>query len=219
MNRGKPKRTSVSTLLLSTPLLSTPSPCSSCSCSYCSSSAPLLSACSPLTPAGILILITYLLTCILLGLRLRHDLEAGSGTGQHALAMHISALFTFMSIPISLYQIYDHLAHFFQPKLQIQVIRIILIVPIFALESSLSIHFIDYSFYFQVVREFYESYVIYSFMRFLLYYLGDTEKIVESLSTKSSSFGVHSQPFCCLSTWTMGRPFLIGCKAGVSALL
>lgn len=175
-----------------------------------------LSAFYPLNASGILCALGYVFAGLVLGVRLRRDLE--DGTSRHVLAMHIASFFTFMTVPISLYQIYDHLSHFFQPKLQIQVIRIILIVPIFALESSLSIHFMDYSFYFQVVREFYESYVIYSFMRFLLYYLGDTEKIVQSLLSKPAFLGVHTQPFCCLSTWAMGRPFLAGCKTGVSKL-
>lgn len=191
MNRGKIKRKSVNDIFVS-----------------------LLSAFYPLNTAGLIGVLGYLVACFFLGLRLRRDLE--DGTSQHVLAMHIASLFTFMTVPISCYQIYDHLSHFFQPKLQIQVIRIILIVPIFALESSLSIHFIHYAFYFQVVREFYESYVIYSFMRFLLYYLGDTERIVQSLLGKPASLGVHTQPFCCLSTWTMGQQFLAGCKSGVS---
>ena len=176
----------------------------------------IISAIHPLTLTGFTCVLGYILTCAMLGLRLRHDLE--DGIDKHTLAMHIASLFTFMSVPISFYLIHDHLTHFFQPRLQIQVIRIILIVPIFALESSLSIHFIDYAFYFQVIREFYESYVIYSFMRFLLFYLGDTEKIVQSLVAKPSSFGVHKQPFCCISTWTMGRQFLAGCKTGVGKM-
>lgn len=176
----------------------------------------VVSAFHPLTLTGLLCLLGYILTCVILGLRLRRDIE--DGINKHTLAMHISSLFTFMSVPISFYLIYDHLSHFFQPKLQIQIIRIILIVPIFAFESSLSIHFMDYAFWFQCFREFYESYVMYSFMLFLLYYLGDTEKIVQSLATKSSSLGVHKQPFCCISTWTMGHQFLTGCKTGVSSI-
>ena len=176
-------------------------------------SRAVMSAFHPLNVTGVVCLLGYVLACLFLGLRLRRDLELG--TGRHALAMHTAALFTFMSLPISLHQIYDHLSHFYQPSLQVQVIRIILIVPVFALESSLSIHYVDYSFYFQVFREFYESYVIYSFMRFLLYYLGDTDNIVRSLISKPSSFGVHKHPFCCISTWAMGRQFLAGCKTGV----
>ena len=174
----------------------------------------ILSIAYPLSLTGVFFISVYVLICLLLGLRVRHDLE--DGTDKHTLAKHISLLFTGLSVPISLYLIYDHLSHFYQPRLQIQVIRIILIVPIFAIESSLSIHYVDYAFYFQVVREFYESYVLYSFMMFLIYYLGDTEDIVQCLKLKSPSLGVHKQPFCCISTWTMGMQFLVGCKIGVS---
>lgn len=88
-----------------------------------------------------------------------------SGNDKHSLAKCISLYFTIVTIPISIYQTYEHLSNFCKPLLQVQIIRVIWMVPVYSLESVLSIHFVKYSFLFQVIRETYESYVIYCFLR------------------------------------------------------
>jgi hypothetical protein len=52
------------------------------------------------------------------------------GVGQHTLAKHVSLCFTIITIPLSLYQSYEHLANFWRPRLQVQIIRIIWMVVI-----------------------------------------------------------------------------------------
>lgn len=134
---------------------------------------------------------------------------------KHELAIQISLAFSSLTIPVSIYHSFDHLLNFKFPKLQAQIIRIIWMVPVYSLESVLSIKYNKYGFIFQSFREIYESYVIYCFMRFLLYHLGDEKRISDKLVKKPSTIGQHKPPFCCLSPWQMGQQFLLGCKIGV----
>jgi hypothetical protein len=83
------------------------------------------------------------------------------------------------------------------------------------MQSLLSLSYERYSFYFQALREFYESFVIYCFLRFLVYFLGEERNLERTLAVKSPHIGKHKPPFCCIPSWTMGTPFLSNCKAGV----
>lgn len=84
---------------------------------------------------------------------------------KHLLALQIAECFVGMTIPISAYHAWEHLTNFVKPRLQSQIVRIIWIVPVYSFESWLSILFMEHAFYFQAIREIYESYVIYCFMR------------------------------------------------------
>jgi len=114
--------------------------------------------------------------------RVRHCIEECHD--KKILATRISSSFVLLTLPISLYHTYEHLSNFVKPKLQSQIIRIIWIVrfpiliypylltnlslnqvPAYASDSMLSIVFYKHSFYFQAIRELYESYAIYCFMR------------------------------------------------------
>lgn len=85
---------------------------------------------------------------------------------KHILAQTISVWFCVLTLPISFYHIFEHLVNFRKPKLQANVVRILCMVPVFSIESTLSIHFVHYAVYFQFIRETYESYVIYCFLRY-----------------------------------------------------
>lgn len=74
---------------------------------------------------------------------------------------------------------------------------------------------VEQAVYFQSLREIYEAYVIYCFMRYLLHFLGDEKKLVLRLATMPAYHGHHRPPFCCLMPWQMGHEFLRRCKAGV----
>lgn len=84
---------------------------------------------------------------------------------KHRLAQVIAECFVGMTIPISAFHAWEHLTNFVRPRLQSQIVRIIWMVPIYSFESLLSIMYMEYAVYFQAMREIYEAYVIYCFMR------------------------------------------------------
>lgn len=139
-------------------------------------------------------------------------------TDRHDIAIAAAAMFLSLTIPISVAHSLEHLTYFVKPNMQKHIVRIIWIVPIFALKSFLSLVFIEYSFYFQAIREIYEAYVIYCFMRYLLNCLGDkagSSLLADRLATMPSALGIHRHPFCFLPAWQMGEEFLRRCKIGV----
>jgi hypothetical protein len=158
-------------------------------------------------------ILLYITLAVILGMGVRRCLYECKD--KKVLAITISSCFVYLTIPISIYHTVEHLKFFMKPKLQSQIVRIVWLVPIYALESMFSIMFYDHSFYFQALRELYEAYAIYCFMRYLLHYLGDSKNLILRLSLKSPIMGVHKSPFCYLPPWQMGSEFLNRCKAGV----
>lgn len=172
-----------------------------------------LSACTLSICARWIAYILYAVTSLLLILRVRNCLHVCKD--KHDLAIEIAQCFFGLTVPISMYHTWEHLSCFVRPLLQSQIVRILWMVPVFSLESLLSTIFVQYAFYFQAVREIYEAYVIYCFMRYLLHFLGDERYLMRKLATLPASMGYHKPPFCCLPPWSMGQEFLRKCKAGV----
>ena len=130
---------------------------------------------------------------------------------------HLPHVITYTLVPVSIFHLWEHLQHFVRPTLQSQIVRIVFMVPVYSIESYLSISYVRYGYLFQTVREIYEAYVIYCFMRFLLSCFGDVKGIslAERLAKLPAAMGRHVTPFCYLQPWQMGYDFLRRCKAGV----
>jgi hypothetical protein len=56
-----------------------------------------------------------------------------------------------------------HLEFYNRPRLQIRVVRILWMVPIYAVDAWMSLRFKDAAFYIDPIRECYEAFVIYNF--------------------------------------------------------
>ena len=138
-----------------------------------------------------------------------------NSTDKHEMAWTIAGAFVIATVPISLFQIFQHLSNFVEPKQQTHVIRMIFMVPLYAIQSWFSLRYQNLSLYTQCLREAYESYVIYAFTQYLISYMGSEEQLILKLQTKPAVLGRHMAPFCCLPPWSMGAEFLNRCKMGV----
>ena len=135
---------------------------------------------------------------------------------KHEIAWTIGGTFVVATVPISTYQIYQHLAHFVSPLQQTHVIRMISMVPIYAIQSWFSLRYPVLSLYTLNIREVYEAYVVYSFVNFLINYMQSKDPhYIKKLASKPAYLGKHMYPFCCFSDWKMGIEFLSNCKHGV----
>jgi hypothetical protein len=159
-------------------------------------------------------------------------------------AWTIGGAFVVATVPISLYQIFQHLTHFVEPRQQTHVIRMISMVPLYAIQSWFSLRFPQLSLYTQCLREVrnrdtggsifpvpgtqtevlrfwqaYEAYVIYAFVQYLISYMGSDEQLISKLQTKPAVLGHHMVPFCCIPPWQMGAEFLNKCKLGTCLAL
>lgn len=97
----------------------------------------------------------------------------------HGVAIIVGGVFSLTAVILSFYQIYSHKRHYTHPPSQKLVIRILWMVPIYAISAWLSLTFLDWSSYIDFVRGVYEAYVIYSFMILLTKYLGGHNGVVE----------------------------------------
>ncbi|XP_044175007.1 transmembrane protein 184C-like [Acropora millepora] len=130
----------------------------------------------------------------------------------HVEAWFIAGCFVFLTIPISLWGILQHLVNYTQPELQRRIVRILWMVPIYATDSWLALRFPKAAIYLDSLRECYEAYVIYNFMTFLLAFLYSEYDFDVVLSGKPQVR--HFFPFCMLSPWGMGKTLISRCKQG-----
>ncbi|XP_060520504.1 transmembrane protein 184B isoform X2 [Cylas formicarius] len=133
---------------------------------------------------------------------------------QTKLARGIAGIFVFAALFITCTQIYHHLRWYTNPAEQRWIVRILFIVPIYAIYSWISLLFFNsgsYYVYFFTIRDCYEAFVIYNFLSLCYEYLGGEGNIMSEIRGKpirsSCLFGT-----CCLSgkTYTIG--FLRFCK-------
>ncbi|XP_052193167.1 LOW QUALITY PROTEIN: uncharacterized protein LOC127801798 [Diospyros lotus] len=117
------------------------------------------------------------------------------------------------AIALALIHIYRHLLNYTEPTYQRYIVRIIFMVPVYALMSFLSLVLNESSIYFNSIREIYEAWVIYNFLSLCLAWVGGPGAVVLSLS------GRVLKPNWCLMTCCFppipldGR-FIRRCKQG-----
>ncbi|XP_067621980.1 transmembrane protein 184C isoform X3 [Eurosta solidaginis] len=125
----------------------------------------------------------------------------------------IGGLFVLSAVPVSIWHIIQHVIHFTKPILQKHIIRILWMVPIYALNAWIGLFFPKHSIYVDSLRECYEAYVIYNFMVYLLHYLNLGMDLEATMEYKPQVH--HFFPLCCMRPWTMGREFIHNCKHGI----
>lgn len=125
----------------------------------------------------------------------------------------VGGIFVMFALPISFWEIIQHVIHFTEPKLQKHIIRILWMVPIYAINAWLGLVYPEQAVYVDSARECYEAYVIYNFMIYLLNYLNMEMDLEASLELKPQVY--HIFPLCCMPPWAMGREFVHMCKHGI----
>ncbi|KAF7829751.1 protein LAZ1-like protein 1-like [Senna tora] len=141
-----------------------------------------------------------------------------------------SSVFVLVALVLSMYLIFEHLAAYNQPEEQKFLIGLILMVPVYALESYLSLLDSSSAFNCEVIRDCYEAFALYCFERYLIACLGGEDRTIEfmeSMSIMDSStpllkdsyaYGVVTHPFplnCLLREWYLGPGFYHAVKIGI----
>ena len=81
-------------------------------------------------------------------------------------------VFASVSILISIIHILYHLCNYTMPGIQVYVIRILFICPVYAISSALALTLGRNGLYAELIRDIYEAFVIYSFLNLILEYCG-----------------------------------------------
>lgn len=92
--------------------------------------------------------------------------------GTYDQALIIAGACTLIAVTVSVHLVNSHLKRYVNPQRQRYVIRILWMVPIYALDSFLSLCFISLAVVFEVPRDVYESYVIYNFLALMIDIMG-----------------------------------------------
>lgn len=120
------------------------------------------------------------------------------------------------TIILSVRLVYLHFTHWYMPDVQKYVVRIVWMVPLYAMQSYLSLRFHEARIYIDSVRDFYEAYVIASFVYYLMALLGGQDALVYLLANKDPALGRHTFPLSLiLQPWVLGEDFALQCKHGV----
>ncbi|EON64443.1 hypothetical protein W97_03674 [Coniosporium apollinis CBS 100218] len=112
-----------------------------------------------------------------------------SGLSFQQLALSLAFSFGVAAVATCLYLIYQHATHYLRPWEQKHIIRILLVVPIYAVVSFLSILKFRYAIYLEVLRDCYEAFAIASFFTLLAHYvapnLHDQKEYFRELNPKN----------------------------------
>ncbi|XP_057425511.1 uncharacterized protein LOC130718896 [Lotus japonicus] len=125
----------------------------------------------------------------------------------------VAFLCTIGAVSLALLHIYKHIVNYTEPTYQRYIVRIVFMVPVYALMSFLSLVLPASSIYFNSIREVYEAWVIYNFLSLCLAWVGGPGAVVLSLSgrvLKPSWFLMT----CCLSPIPLDGRFIRKCKQG-----
>lgn len=121
------------------------------------------------------------------------------------------------TVILSIRLVYLHLTHWYMPDVQKYVVRILWMVPLYAVQSFLSLRFHEARIYIDTIRDLYEAYVISSFVYYLIELLGGQDALVGILMQKrDTGLGRHPFPLSLImNEWDMGIEFMLQCKHGV----
>ncbi|KAF9138591.1 hypothetical protein BGX30_008970 [Mortierella sp. GBA39] len=102
---------------------------------------------------------------------------------RHLIGWAVCAVLATLSTAISFLLMYRHAKNYTKPSEQRHIMRIVAMIPIYAICSGLSYRFYKNALYFETIRDCYEAFVIYSFFILLLTYLGDDNESQRSKIT------------------------------------
>ncbi|XP_057773127.1 protein LAZ1 homolog 1 [Salvia miltiorrhiza] len=141
-----------------------------------------------------------------------------------------AGIFVAVALLLSTFLIFEHLAAYNKPEEQKFLVGLILMVPVYAVESFLSLLNAEAAFNCEVVRDCYEAFALYCFERYLIACLGGEESTIEFMENQNwitsslpiidetYAYGVVEHPFplnCCLKDWKLGSDFYQGVKIGI----
>ena len=91
----------------------------------------------------------------------------------------VGALSSAVAVLLSLVHVFLHLRNFTKPNVQLFVVRLLLAVPVYAIGSAVSLYIAGTTtIAVETIRDIYESFVIYSFLSYLLVLSGGENNCV-----------------------------------------
>ncbi|TBU57283.1 organic solute transporter Ostalpha-domain-containing protein [Dichomitus squalens] len=114
----------------------------------------------------------------------------GSGSALPLPILLVAGVCTGIATFVSVISIVLHLKNYRKPHLQRQVVRIMLMVPLYAIASFISLFSLQAAFFIDAVRDIYEAFVIYCFFDLLIAYLGGERSLLILLHGRPPKYPV-----------------------------
>jgi hypothetical protein len=102
----------------------------------------------------------------------------GSGSALDPALLRVVVVATIVATLVTATSIFMHLKNYRKPLLQRMVVRIMLMVPVYAVSSLISLFSLEAAFVIDAFRDIYEAFVIYCFFQLLVGYLGGERSLL-----------------------------------------
>jgi len=106
---------------------------------------------------------------------------------------------------LSVFQILEHFSTFTQPERQSKIVRVLFMIPIYAMMSWLSLVIRSAAPVLDLIRDAYEAYALYNFFTLMLELMGGIDSLYRTLMTEERDLMHHYFPFS-----YMMSPFRVG---------
>ncbi|KAF9444498.1 DUF300-domain-containing protein, partial [Macrolepiota fuliginosa MF-IS2] len=106
------------------------------------------------------------------------DVGSGSGSRLPTPVLILAGVSTAVAVLVSTISIVFQFKNYRKPILQRMVVRIMLMVPLYAFASLISLFSLEAAFVIDAIRDIYEAFVIYCFFELLLAYLGGERSLL-----------------------------------------
>ncbi|KAL9224197.1 hypothetical protein vseg_000259 [Gypsophila vaccaria] len=103
----------------------------------------------------------------------------------HGPALFVAGCFVLLALLLSIILIFQHLRLYSNPAEQKWIVAVLLMVPVYATESIISLSNPKTSLACDILRNCYEAYALYAFGSYLIACLGGEERVLELLETES----------------------------------
>ncbi|KAI9339204.1 organic solute transporter Ostalpha-domain-containing protein [Zopfochytrium polystomum] len=147
------------------------------------------------------------------------DWDGGDPLPDHiwVLGWSLSGFLALFAIVTSSSLICLHLGNWTKPALQRHIVRILFMVPSYAVCAFISYRFPSASIFINLYRDCYEGFAVYSFFNLCLLYLGHTWEAQRQ--SMRGSRRRYPPPMCCLFYDPKNPNFLVFCKLGIIQLV
>eukprot|EP01102_Stenamoeba_stenopodia_P014557 TRINITY_DN4846_c0_g1_i1.p1 TRINITY_DN4846_c0_g1~~TRINITY_DN4846_c0_g1_i1.p1 ORF type:complete len:503 (-),score=127.31 TRINITY_DN4846_c0_g1_i1:137-1645(-) len=120
------------------------------------------------------------------------------------------SIFSILATLFTIKVMWGHLKFYNEPELQRLIVRIVMMIPIYAIDSMFSIIFPEWALIFDTLRDCYEAYVIYVFFSLLVRFIETSQfNLMKYLSEQPPH--KHPIPLCCFH-FSPGGVFMHTCK-------
>ncbi|KAJ7294569.1 hypothetical protein O6H91_Y248900 [Diphasiastrum complanatum] len=94
------------------------------------------------------------------------------GTGLHTWAVVIAGVFVLIALALSSFLLFEHLIFYTKPEEQKWLVGVIFMVPVYAVESFISLWDLKLAVACSILRDCYEAFALYAFFSYLISCLG-----------------------------------------------